>query len=547
MFRVSALPALMLISMSFFALNIHATPNWLPKVSCREAWRQKDLAQYDFAKDSRFGPLDNSSYRSYQARLQKNGVDRQTCYKDWTVLVYMSAPEDLQPYALWDLEEMEGKFESGRYAGSTLKTDLIVQADLAKTSDASLQDRRRLHIFQRDDRTYSPAISKSKYVKRGLEIIRSPTIEVLKPARPSGEDLKQFLEWGIKAYPAKSYMVILWGHGQGWSSSNNQVPVVSNWSLTDLTQTLTALQQIPQPPPRASFGGMFANPSTGSYVSIPELRDALRDVVGLTLNGSPIDVYASDACLMQMAEVVGEISPFTRYVSGSAQVQSYLGLPYRRLLYEINSGRFLSSAKLTGKDDEARLVAMMLPRLSEASLDPKRGQQGRADAKARESYTMSSISSSAFEQRFLPKLKAFSAAMSAYLSEDPIRALKLESLIRSTPSFMGGGREIGSFLKLIELFRREDLQREPETSGSSRLELELYEMQHALDETVIERRMGTGYTIRGQAVHLLGFRGLGIWIPIGNEEFQHRKNDFQQSRVHSQSGWQSWLAMTFSP
>lgn len=521
------------------------SPSWFPKVSCREAWGNRDLARYDFSKDSKTTPAGNEGYDTYKQRLRTNGVDRKSCYKDWTILVYMAANNDLHPYALWDLEEMEGKFESGQYAGSTLKSDLVVQVHSQSVTSGRADVPRRLHIFQRDDQKYLPALSKSKFEPVGPEIVRSPIVELLPHATPSGQDLNQFLSWGMKAYPAKSYMVIVWGHGQGWSSGPDEASPTHSLNGKALKEALKTLRQFPEPPRSAQFGGIFNNPKTGSSVSIPDLRDAIGDVVDRTLEGKPIDVYASDACLMQMAEVLAEVTPYTRYVVGSAQVQTYLGLPYRRLLYEINTGRFLSTAGLTGKEDEARLVAMMLPKLAEASLDPQRGQQGRADKQARTTFTMSSIASEAFEQRLLPSMKKFTQTVVSYLSEDPIRAFQFDSLIRSTPSFMGGGRELGSFLKLIDLARIEDLKRTSRTPGSEALKREIGELERALDETVIERRLGTGYTVAGKSFHLLGFRGFGIWVPSGPIEFQHRTIDFQQSRLHQQTGWQDWLKSAF--
>ena len=80
---------------------------------------------------------------------------------------------------------------------------------------------------------------------------------------------------------------------------------------------------------------------------------------------------------MQMLEVSYEIGAGARFVVGSAQVQSYLGLPYRRLLYELNSGRFNGLRKDSrgslDSEDEPLLLARMIPQLMKSSLNP-RGQ-----------------------------------------------------------------------------------------------------------------------------------------------------------------------------
>ncbi|MDZ4082733.1 MAG: clostripain-related cysteine peptidase, partial [Bdellovibrionales bacterium] len=519
---------IVLVGGSIFGSPAFATasqPKWFPAKSCRELWGNRDLAKYDPAKDANITSDGNRGYDTYLARLKKSGIDRRTCFKDWTVLVYMAGDNDLSPYAIWDLEEMEGRFESGRYAGSTLKSDLIVQADTAGATGL-----RRLHMFQRDDQPYSAATSIADFKARGPETVRSPIVDLLPDQPPSKQGLQDFLQWGVRQYPAQRYMVVVWGHGQGWLGAPTEITPIDVENLNKAApagQLAAALGQVallPQPPTAtASFGGIAIDPATGNGLSIDDLNQALTATVNVTLEGRPIDVYASDACLMQMAEVAREISDTSRYIVGSAQVQSYLGLPYRRLMYELNTGRFLSGGALVGKTDEALLVAKMLPLLTEQSLDPVRGQQGRAEPKAVETFTMSALSTAALKQRLIPSLTDFSKALLAYLEEDPIRGFSIGAVIKAAPSFMGGGKELGSFLSLIEIGRLEDQARRGDLSpGSKKLANSISELKLALDETVIERRLGTRYQTVEKSFHLLGYRGVGIWIPNGDREFKKR-------------------------
>lgn len=521
-------------------------PSWFPKKSCREEWGNRDLAKYDHSLDANMTADGNRGYSTYLNRLNENGIDRRSCFKDWTVLVYMAGDNDLSPYAIWDLAEMEGRFESGRYAGSTLKSDLIVQSDTAGATGI-----RRLHIFQRDDQPYIPAASLHEFRNRGPETVKSPIVELLPESRPSREGLQEFLQWGVQQYPAERYMVVVWGHGQGWLGAPIEITPTDVANLQtaapsgQLTSALNEVALLPQPPTAqvtGSFGGIAIDPATGNGLSVDDLKQALTATVKITLEGRPLDVYASDACLMQMAEVAHEISETSRYIVGSAQVQSYLGLPYRRLMYELNTGRFLSGGALVGKTDEALLVAKMLPVLTEQSLDPIRGQQGRAEPKAVETFTMSAISTGALKQQLIPSLADFSTALHNYLNEDHIRVFSIGAVIKAAPSFMGGGKELGSFISLVEIARLEDEGRRGNISlGSKRLAKTAAELKHALDETVIERRLGTRYQTVEKSFHLLGYRGLGIWIPNGDREFKKRSADFAQSTLHQETGWQDWL------
>lgn len=517
-----------------------AAPAWMPTDSCRDAWGGRDLARFDSPLDTQRTSRGNQGYAKYTKRLAKKNVIRTACLKDWTVLVYMAASNDLSPYALWDIDEMEGRFESGVLAGSTLKSDLVVQVDTDDTSGL-----RRLHIFQRDDQPYSPGTSKADFLNRDPREIWSPLAEwideldVVTISKPSQQRLHEFLDWGVRNYPAENYMVIVWGHGQGWSAGPFETTSLE--ATSELRSAVHDLSNLPKAPP-TRFGGIMLNSSTGKSLSILELKDVLKSVVTDTLDGRPIDVYASDACLMQMTEVAYELAPFTRFISGSAQIQTFLGLPYRRMMYEINSGRFMSVGSSVGKTDEALLISKMLPILTEASLDPVHGHQGRAEPTAKKTFTMSSISSAALRQALIPSLTKFSAAMKAYLEEDAFRRVDISFAMRYAPSFMGGGKELGSFLSLIEIARTENTRTSgSETRISNSLGAAIGQARLALDKTIIERRMGTDYHSPAQPFYLLGHRGLGVWIPNGQLEYKERASDFSAASFGRETQWASWL------
>lgn len=90
------------------------------------------------------------------------------------------------------------------------------------------------------------------------------------------------------------------------------------------------------------FGGIAFRQSSNSWLDIPGLKYALDS---FARKNDVVDVYASDACLMQMLEVSYELSDSARFIVGSAQVQNFLGLPYRRIMYELNTGRFNGQEK----------------------------------------------------------------------------------------------------------------------------------------------------------------------------------------------------------
>lgn len=539
-----ALASLFTLALTLAPSAFGADPSWFPQVSCRQAWGGQDKARFDYSRDR--------DYKSYQARLKsERTIPRAACFKEWTVLVYMAADNDLHPYALWDLHDMEGGFASGNYAGSTLRSDLVVEADTKGRTGV-----RRFHLFQTPE-PFVAAKGKEEFEQRSVEQVRSPVVQLLKESKPRSnheQTLEAFLDWGMKAYPAKHYAVIVWGHGQGWASgvvkenSGDRSRFVSESDLPIDFANFDFGNETLSPELKGRFGGLAFGDSSDDYLSIPSLQRALGNTAALTLeNERKIDLYASDACLMQMTEVSYEIAKSSRYIVGSAQVQSYLGLPYRQLMYELNTGRFGEANALIGKQDEAYLLARLLPTLAKKSLDPARGQQGRADKLGSQTFTMSSLSSDSLQTQLAPSLRYLGARLKVYLNEDPLRKGDLKFLIKKTPNFMGGARELGSFLGLLRLQLEEEANETGTLTQGARTLAEAVDLvRGALQLTTANYAFGSKYQSVSDRLHLLGFKAVGVWIPQTLREYQERSGDFMHSRFYKENAeWAQWLSALY--
>lgn len=533
--RTAQLPLILLMAMLLLAISsitwmdvayALSQPSWYPRQSCKQAWGGRDKGRFQHRLDSSIDPqTGNLGYDKYKKRLEREGIRRENCYKDWTVLVYMAADNNLSPYALWDVAEMEGAYKSGNHAGSTLRSDLLVQLDTRGNEGV-----RRLHVFQNEGSRFVAPKSVQEFENASPTQIQSPIVRFTPETGPTQTEehknkLRDFLEWGMRHYPAEHYMVIVWGHGQGWASD---LPIQGN-----------------------RFGG-FVFSEENDHLSVPALSSVLKEVQTKTLEGArPIDVYAADACLMQMAEVAYEISDSTRFIIGSAQIQSYLGLPYRQVMYHINTARFYDDGgHVLSSDDEAYSVARMLPILSAQSFHPTLGLQGRADPEAIRYFTMSALSAPALRYQLEPALELLSEKLLAYLAEDPLRGMDLQDLLSQTPSFMGGARELGSFIGLLQLKLKEDLKDEDlKTPTMEALLLASEKVREAIQLTSINYRYGKTYQSPDDPLYLLGFRGLGIWLPRSRQEFMARIEDFENSKFYQAStkkSWGSWLKAVFS-
>jgi hypothetical protein len=476
------------------------------------------------------------SYASYREKTRDR---RRRCTKEWTVLVYMAADNDLGPYAFWDLYEMEAGFRSGLGgAGSTTRVDLVVQLDTPGREGI-----RRFHMHQAPE-PFDDRLDFEFFRNRRSSDLRSPQIgETLAedPARPQSEarKLKDFLTWGFREFPAKNTFVIVWGHGQGWTSRRARVGP-SNGSQSPIFTTPSA------------FGGVAFNETQSSFIGIPSLASVLSQVSREVLGGRPVDVYASDACLMQMTEVASELRESVRFIAGSAQVHSFLGLPYRRLMYELNTGRLGTphlGAGLAQLPDEAEKIARALPHLLEASLKPG-GSQARFAPKAIETVTLSTLATGPLHHELLPALDTLGMALLSYVQEgngrddgpDVGRLIALDEIAGRAPSFQGSATDLGAFLTLLEHHLQSEYAQGRQTRAGQALRRTVTGTREALSRTVLEWALGTEYRRNAESFHLFGFRGLSAWIPASADDRDARLQDFRRSRMHQRApGWSRWI------
>ncbi len=303
-------------------------------VSCEVAWAglSPDEYGYDFEQDVQLTSHGNEGYGAFAER-----VSRPDCRKAWTALIYMAADsEDMLPYAYHNLYNIEAAFASAKQsAASTLYADILVQLDLY-----SPEGIRRLHLFSTPD-AYISDMSYQDFAQRSPLDIRSPIVSFNEDETTSpAESVRQFVDWAVVHYPAEHYLVIVWGHGEGWRSLEEGSEVASGGNV----------------------GGVALDKSQNTVLDIPSLHAALRSVVEKRLEGRPFDVLAWDGCLMQTVEVATELADVARYVIGTEQFAAYNGLPYRDLLPLLNGSQqvALEHSRCEPIDTGCRLAELLL-------------------------------------------------------------------------------------------------------------------------------------------------------------------------------------------
>ena len=217
---------------------------------------------------------------------------------NWTVLVYMVADNDLEPFALQDINEMEA-------ASAAAGVRVVVQIDRSSRYDNASGDwngTRRYLIGHDND---ASTITSTLIADLGELNMGDP------------QTLADFLAWGFDTYPAARYLVDLWNHGYGWSGG---------------------------------FGNDLGN---NDHLSLSELALALEAAAEHL--GRPLDILAFDACLMQQMEVAYEFARIADYLVAAEDLEPAAGWPYDAMLAPLAADPSAAPGDVAGRLVEAYL------------------------------------------------------------------------------------------------------------------------------------------------------------------------------------------------
>ncbi len=204
------------------------------------------------------------------AAARQPAVARAADMKDWTVMVYMNAKNNLGKYADLNVTEMEE-------VGSTANMNVVVEIG---------------HLHQGSQRMF---IQKKTGDTSNSIVLSTDTAADMGDYKHAID----FAQWAKASYPAKHYMFILWNHGGGWLD----------------------------PVPQAFFGtkAISIDEDAKDYIRTPQLGEILRQI-------GPVEVFGMNACLMQMAEVAYEVKDYAGVIIGSEETLLVRGFDYNALL-----------------------------------------------------------------------------------------------------------------------------------------------------------------------------------------------------------------------
>ena len=187
--------------------------------------------------------------------------------KKWTVMLWSASDNNLYSYMQKDIDECE-------QVGCTDQLNVLCETDHSPQWFGQVK-RYELH---QDDAAGIHSPVKGKFGKA----------DMADPKR-----LSDFIQWGIKNYPAENYALIISDHGAGWQ-------------------------------------GACSDDGSDSWMTLPMLEQGLQDA--REKSGRKLDVVGFDACLMASAEVAHQLRNETSFLVGSQETEGGAGWQYNRVL-----------------------------------------------------------------------------------------------------------------------------------------------------------------------------------------------------------------------
>lgn len=219
--------------------------------------------------------------------------------KEWTVLMYMNGNNGLSTSVVSNLRQLD-------YVGSDKNINWVAQASRApglfdKWKGDWTGTRRYAAVHNGEKLTPDVIISTALlgFMPGSSTKITSPVVQDLGDKNMGkAQTLKEFLEWGMAAYPAKHYMVVMQG-------------------------------------PSAGLSGMMNDEIHGSKMKIGEVGQVFADVHAST--GKKVDVVAIDGSTTTSMELAWELKDNVNYMIGSQGIQAGGGMFIGQIANEIKN------------------------------------------------------------------------------------------------------------------------------------------------------------------------------------------------------------------
>ncbi len=200
---------------------------------------------------------------------------------DWTILVYLDGDNDLEDAAIDDYNEMSS-------VGSSDSLNIIVQFDRISSNEdwdnTDYGDWRGVKRFR---------VEKNRRPVKGNQLADLGEQNMGDP-----QTVVDFVDWGMKTYPAKHYALVFWDHGASW-------PGIASDDSSD-----------------------------GDMLTLPEIVSAFAKIRQRT-GVQKLDLIGFDACLMGQIDVLQAVAPYGHVAVGSADLEPGEGWAWNAWLSDL--------------------------------------------------------------------------------------------------------------------------------------------------------------------------------------------------------------------
>ena len=251
--------------------------------------------------------------------------------KQWTIMVYLAGDNNLDGAGVTDLEEM-------KKVGSTDQVNILAQFDRSGANIAT----------------------KRYYIRKGGTPAKDVVDNLGETNMGDPKVLENFVQWGIKTYPAQRYMLVLWNHGSGWDDTDIYRVARQSLHLNVKRRGTTvvpaqgkargaiSLRRVRIVGSKRFRRALFRSSiekavSPGKQNRAIAFDDTSKDfldnievkkILASTTKalGREIDILGMDACLMSMLEVGYQVRGSVGITVGSEELEPGDGWPYDTVL-----------------------------------------------------------------------------------------------------------------------------------------------------------------------------------------------------------------------
>ncbi|MBA4386625.1 MAG: hypothetical protein C0404_01520, partial [Verrucomicrobia bacterium] len=218
----------------------------------------------------------------------------------WLVMVYVDGDNNLDPFAMQNLADMES-------AGSSDKVKIAVLLDRAAGKEWSTA--RRFLVVK-------PAAGGKHSWDPSLKTCQ----DIGEANMGDPATLSAFVDWATRNYPAEKKMLVLWNHGGGWREVVAEAvkAAAAAGGTKDAVVADAAVSMLER-------GICWDDSNGGDFLETREIRQALE-------SKGKFSIIGCDACLMGMVEVAYEWRNLADFFVASEELEPGPGWPWAAVL-----------------------------------------------------------------------------------------------------------------------------------------------------------------------------------------------------------------------